>query len=84
MTTLVDRQDEREAIGRLIAAVGAGESRVLVLYGSAGIGKSALLDYARQNAAGFRVLRVDGTESEMELAFAAVHQPCRLRAVCCY
>ncbi|XVU27802.1 AAA family ATPase [Actinoplanes sp. CA-054009] len=76
MTALVDRHEERAALDRLIAAVGAGESQVLVLHGSAGVGKSALLDYAQRSAAGFRVLRVGGTESEMELAFAAVHQLC--------
>ncbi|XVV14959.1 AAA family ATPase [Actinoplanes sp. CA-131856] len=76
MTTFVGRHEERAALDRLIVAVGAGQSQVLVLHGPAGVGKSALLDYARQNAAGLRVLRVGGTESEMELAFAAVHQLC--------
>jgi DNA-binding CsgD family transcriptional regulator len=76
MTTLVDRQEERAALGRMIAAVGAGESRVLILHGPAGVGKSALLDYVHQNAAGLRLLRSGGIESEMELAFAAVHQLC--------
>ena len=41
-----------------------------------GIGKSALLDYTAQAAANMRLIRVAGVESEMELAFAALHQFC--------
>ena len=41
-----------------------------------GVGKSALLDYAVHSAAGLRVLLATGVESEMELAFAALHQLC--------
>jgi hypothetical protein len=41
-----------------------------------GIGKTALLDYAIQSASGFRVARAAGVESEMGLAFAALHQLC--------
>jgi DNA-binding CsgD family transcriptional regulator len=54
----------------------AGRSRVLVLRGEAGIGKSALLDYVSDSAAGCRVARASGVESEMELAFAGLHQLC--------
>ncbi|SNY62737.1 AAA family ATPase, partial [Paractinoplanes atraurantiacus] len=73
-TVLVDRKEERAVIDELVEAAGRGESRVLVLRGAAGIGKSALLDYAQSSAAGHRVLRTTGVESEMELAFAALHQ----------
>ena len=54
----------------------AGRSRVLVVRGEPGIGKTALLDYAIQSGSGFRVARAAGVESEMELAFAALHQLC--------
>jgi len=40
------------------------------------VGKSALLDYLAGRAGGCRVLRVAGMQSEMELAFAGVHQLC--------
>ncbi|MEU8821698.1 AAA family ATPase [Actinoplanes sp. NPDC048796] len=73
---LLGRRQECETIDRLIAAVRTGESRVLVLRGGAGVGKTALLEYARRDRAGMRVLRAAGVESEMELAFAALHQLC--------
>ena len=47
-----------------------------MLSGEAGVGKTALLDYLAGQAAGFRVARVMGVQSEMELAFAGVHQLC--------
>jgi DNA-binding CsgD family transcriptional regulator len=63
-------------LDRLIEAVRAGESRALVLCGEAGAGKTALLDYLAGHAPGCRVVRAAGVQSEMELAFAAVHQLC--------
>jgi len=53
-----------------------GRSAVLVVRGEAGVGKTALLDYAVVQAADLRVARAVGVESEMELAFAALHQLC--------
>ncbi|WP_309236014.1 AAA family ATPase, partial [Amycolatopsis sp. SID8362] len=63
-------------LDRAIAAVRTGESRVLVVHGAPGIGKSALLEHLERSATGLRVLRAVGVESEMELAFAALHQLC--------
>ena len=58
----------------LVAAVRAGQSRVLVLRGEPGVGKTALLDYLAGQAAGCRVVRTAGMQSEVELAFAGLHQ----------
>jgi AAA ATPase domain len=60
----------------LLAEVRAGRSRVLVVGGEPGIGKTALLGYAAGAAADFRVARAGGVESEMELPFAALQQLC--------
>ena len=57
-------------------AVRAGESRVLVVRGEAGVGKTALLDYLLEQARGCRVARASGVQSEMELPFAGLHQLC--------
>jgi DNA-binding CsgD family transcriptional regulator len=58
----------------LIEAVRVGESRALVVRGESGVGKTALLDYVVEQASGFRVARAVGVQSEMELAFAGLHQ----------
>src|SRR3954463_16171649 len=71
-----DRRGEREGLDRLLAAVRGGQSRVLVVSGEAGVGKTALLESAIGFASGFRVVRAVGVESEMELAFAALQQLC--------
>jgi AAA ATPase domain len=70
------RRDECAVLDRLLDGAPAGRSAVLVLEGEAGVGKTALLDYAITSASGLRVLRAVGVESEMELAFAALHQFC--------
>ncbi|XVV16358.1 ATP-binding protein [Actinoplanes sp. CA-131856] len=71
---MIDRTGERAALDDMIAAVRRGESRVLVLRGAAGIGKTRILQYAETAAADLHVLRAVGIESEMELPFAALHQ----------
>ncbi|MFE2141523.1 ATP-binding protein [Streptomyces sp. NPDC059456] len=68
------RYAERERIERLLADARRGASGVLLLHGEAGIGKTALLDHAAERAHGVRVLRVEGIESEMEMAFGGLHQ----------
>ena len=73
---LTDRRAERDVLDRLVAAVRLGESRVLVMRGEPGMGKTALLDYLAGRAAGCWVLRVSGVQWEMELAFAGIHQLC--------
>ena len=73
-TALNDRVAERGVLDRLVNAVRAGESRVLVVHGEPGIGKTVLLEYLMRQAAGCRVARAAGVQSEMELAFAGLHQ----------
>jgi hypothetical protein len=70
------RRRECGVLDRLLEAVRAGESRVLVVRGEPGMGKSALLEYAVGRASGCRVVRSAGVQSEMELAFAGLHQLC--------
>ncbi|WP_371782286.1 helix-turn-helix transcriptional regulator [Streptosporangium subroseum] len=70
---LYGRAGEQADIERLLAEARTGQSGALVIRGQAGIGKSALLDYAAGRAEGMRVLRGVGIESEAELPFAALH-----------
>ncbi|MDL4817330.1 ATP-binding protein [Actinomadura opuntiae] len=73
MAVLFGRSVEQAELDRLIEGVRAGVSAALVVRGEAGIGKSALLDYAAACADGLRVLRGVGVESEAELPFSALH-----------
>src|SRR4051794_36016897 len=72
----VNRVSECDALERLVAGVRAGQSRVLVLRGEAGVGKTALLRHLSSAATGCRIARAAGVESEMELAFAGLHALC--------
>ena len=73
---LLDRVTERDLLDQLVTSVRTGNSRVLVLHGEAGVGKSALLQHLSAAADGCRIARVAGVESEMELAFAGLHALC--------
>src|SRR5215470_13745661 len=73
---LLGRRAECEVLDRLLAAVRAGESRALVVCGEPGAGKTALLDYLAGQASSCRVAAAAGVQSEMELAFAGLHQLC--------
>jgi len=63
-------------LDQLVEDVRAGESRALVVHGEVGAGKTALLEYLAGHAPGCRVARAAGVQSEMELAFAGLHQLC--------
>jgi DNA-binding CsgD family transcriptional regulator len=75
---LYGRHTECAAVGRLLRAARDGRSGVLVLRGEAGVGKSALLAYAADQAGdvagGMTVLCAAGVEAEVQLPFAALHQ----------
>ncbi len=75
---LVGRRAEHAAVERLLALCQEGRCGVLVVRGEAGIGKTALLQHARETAvaAGFRVEDAAGVEAEAEFAFAGLHQLC--------
>src|SRR5215207_1996871 len=68
------RRRECDLLDRLVNTVRGGESRVLVVRGEPGVGKTALLDYLVEHASGCRVASVAGVQSEMALAFAGLHQ----------
>src|SRR6188472_3463367 len=72
----LDRDLERDVLDRLVAGVSAGQSRVLVLRGEAGVGKTALLRHLSAAAEGCRMVRAAGVESEMELPYAGLHGMC--------
>src|SRR6202046_1163571 len=73
---LRDRRSERSMLEGLVEAVRGGDSRGLVGRGEPGVGKTALLDYLASHMRGCRLMRVAGVQSEMELAFAGLHQLC--------
>ncbi|MFD1522911.1 AAA family ATPase, partial [Pseudonocardia yunnanensis] len=73
---LRDRRSEREALDQLVEAVRVGEGRALVLRGEPGVGKTALLEYLVRQASDCRMAYATGIQSEMELAFAGLHQLC--------
>ncbi|WP_217711177.1 AAA family ATPase [Actinomadura sp. NAK00032] len=70
------RRAECATLDELLESVRGGESRALAMLGEAGVGKTALLDYLVDRAPGFRIVRITGVQSEMELAFAGLHQLC--------
>jgi DNA-binding CsgD family transcriptional regulator len=76
VTELTGRRAECDVLDRLAEAVRAGESRALIVHGEPGVGKTALLEYLAGRASGCRVARAGGVQSEMELAFAVLHQLC--------
>ena len=75
-TGLLGRSSECALLDDSLSSIRRGESRSLVLRGEAGIGKTALLDYLVASASDLTVLRAVGVESEMELAYAGLHQLC--------
>ena len=73
-TELRGRLSECAVLDGLLDAVRRGDSQALVVRGDPGVGKTALLEYLTEQASDCRVLRAAGVQSEMELAFAALHQ----------
>jgi DNA-binding CsgD family transcriptional regulator len=74
MSVLLDRTAESAAVVGMLTAVRDGLSGVLVLRGEAGIGKTALLEWAAGQAGDMHVARVAGVQAEMGMGFAGLHQ----------
>jgi DNA-binding CsgD family transcriptional regulator len=74
--SLRGRRSECAVFDELLGAIRGGDGRSLVVRGEAGIGKTALLEYLVESASDLTVIRAVGVESEMELAFATLHQVC--------
>jgi DNA-binding CsgD family transcriptional regulator len=79
VTTLAGRANECAVLEGLVTSARSGASRVLVLRGEPGVGKTALLEHLLDSASGCHVARATGVESEMEFAFAGLHQLCTPR-----
>src|ERR1700739_2891927 len=73
---LFGRDAECGELDSFLEALRRGESRSLAISGEAGVGKTALLEYLAGRAADGRVIGVTAVQSEVELAFAALHQLC--------
>jgi predicted ATPase len=73
---LLGRERECQVLDRLLDDVRDGHGGVLVMHGDAGVGKTALLEYAVEVGRGFRIARTFGVEAEMELPYAALQQLC--------
>jgi predicted ATPase len=71
---LLGRDHEQTALVRLLENAREGSSGVLAILGEAGIGKSALLAYAQEQAAGMKVLRARGVQSEANIPFAGLFE----------
>jgi DNA-binding CsgD family transcriptional regulator len=73
---LTGRRSERAVLDRFVDGVRAGEGQALVVRGEPGVGKTLLLEYLAGRASGCRLARAAGVQSEMELAYAGLHQLC--------
>ena len=73
---MLEREAEMATLVATIDAARAGDGRMVVVEGSAGIGKTRLLAEARAlaTASGFEVLTARGGELEGEFAFGIVRQ----------
>ena len=71
---LLDRAPERQKLEQMVQGAYQGMSGAIVIQGEAGMGKTALLDYAASIADGMSIFRIAGVEAESTFAFAALHR----------
>ena len=69
---LLGRDRERREIERVLDGARSGTSGCVALVGEPGIGKTALLDHAADEASDMRVLRARGIEAEAQVPFASL------------
>src|ERR1700748_3259300 len=74
LATLLGRDSERAQLEQAVTDARLGASRVTVVWGDAGIGKTALLRAAidRAKAESMEVLTARGVESEAEVPFGGL------------
>lgn len=70
------RRREQERLDRLLREIHDGGSRVLVLRGEAGVGRTALLDYLTVRAPLGRVVRTAAVAAERDISYAALQHLC--------
>jgi DNA-binding CsgD family transcriptional regulator/tetratricopeptide (TPR) repeat protein len=75
-SALIGRTAERARLQQEVQKARGGHAAVLVLRGSQGLGKTALLEHAVSRASGFRVLRTRAVVSETQLPYAALQVLC--------
>ena len=75
-TALLGRSNECAVIDQLVRDICNGDARSLLLLGEAGIGKTALLNYLVDSATDVTVLQAVGVQSDIQLAYASLHQLC--------
>jgi DNA-binding CsgD family transcriptional regulator len=73
---LIGRESECTRLDELLDRARMGRTGALVIRGEAGIGKTALLDYAAERAADMTVVRALGVESEAQLEFSGLLEVC--------
>jgi DNA-binding CsgD family transcriptional regulator len=73
---LIGRESECARLDELLDRARTGRTGALVIRGEAGIGKTALLDYAAARAEDMTVVRALGVESEAQLEFSGLLDVC--------
>ena len=68
------RTRESRRLDEVLGHARDGDSAVLVISGEPGIGKTALLRYAARQAAGLRVIEVQGVQAEMEMPLSGIER----------
>ena len=71
---LVGRDRELRRVAQALASARLGSSSRLLIRGDAGIGKTALVEYAIAGAGGMNVLAARGVEFEADVPFAGLHE----------